>query len=123
MSYFRTEKVISSLPEELVADTIYFVRDGAGYRLVVSDTTGSITYEQNLPENSVRSFSKSVDLVVGETTFVHGLGLKDKRGFNHSVIDADDEAVFVGVKAVDTNTIIITSLVAQTDVYVTVMGS
>jgi hypothetical protein len=49
MSYFRTEKVISSLPAQLEADTIYFVRDGAGYRLVVSDTTGSITYEQNLP--------------------------------------------------------------------------
>jgi hypothetical protein len=52
MSYLRTEKIVSSLPEVLTADTIYFVRTGVGYLMYVSDTTGTITYEQNVETNA-----------------------------------------------------------------------
>jgi len=47
MAYFRTEKVIAGLPSTLAPDTLYFVRSGTGYKQYLTDTTGSIAYEQN----------------------------------------------------------------------------
>lgn len=42
MAELRIEKVVGSLPGSLVADTIYFVRTGAGFDIYVTNTTGTI---------------------------------------------------------------------------------
>lgn len=47
MSEFRTQKVVSSLPETLQANTLYFVRTGDGFDLFCSDQTGSIAHKLN----------------------------------------------------------------------------
>lgn len=43
--YFRKE--VSALPSTLAANTLYFVRVGAGFELHVTDSTGAIAYSQN----------------------------------------------------------------------------
>ena len=50
MSVVRFAKVVSSLPGTLVPDTVYFVRTGAGFDLRVTDGTGSIAHELNVPD-------------------------------------------------------------------------
>lgn len=47
MAEFKAHKVVSALPSTLEADTVYFVRTGAGFDLFVSDTTGNIAYAVN----------------------------------------------------------------------------
>lgn len=47
MSLFLAEKVISSVPEILSPDTVYFVRVGVGFDLYVSDSTGSVAHKLN----------------------------------------------------------------------------
>lgn len=49
MSLFKAQKVVSTLPTggAIDADTLYFVRTGAGFDLHLSDTTGSIIYKIN----------------------------------------------------------------------------
>lgn len=47
MSEFRAQKVISSLPAILQANTLYFVRTGSGFDLYCSDQTGSIAHKLN----------------------------------------------------------------------------
>lgn len=47
MSEFRAQKVISSLPAILQANTLYFVRTGDGFDLFCSDQTGSIAHKLN----------------------------------------------------------------------------
>ena len=47
MSEFRAQKVVSSLPETLQANTLYFVRTGDGFDLFCSDQTGSIAHKLN----------------------------------------------------------------------------
>lgn len=49
MAIFRSEKVVSALPDPLEPDTLYYVRTGAGFDLYLSDTTGSVAYQQNAP--------------------------------------------------------------------------
>lgn len=49
MAEFKAHKVVSALPDPLEADTIYFVRTGAGFDLFVSDTTGNVAYSVNGP--------------------------------------------------------------------------
>lgn len=49
MSEFKAEKVVSSLPDPLEPDTVYYVRSGVGFDLFVSDTTGSVAYKVNSP--------------------------------------------------------------------------
>jgi hypothetical protein len=67
MSYFRTEKVVSLLPSTLTPNTVYFVRTGGGYRMYVTDTTGSIAYEQN-QEPATETQSGSVSMASQEET-------------------------------------------------------
>jgi hypothetical protein len=145
MSYFRTEKVISSLPATLEADTIYFVRTGAGYRQVVTDTTGSIAFEQNLPaatqaevitgliddkavtpatlfgSNVARTFFGSINLALGSNTLVHGLDLSD-RDSAMVTTRVDNSAVYFDIDSVDENTITLTTALAVSNVKVTVIG-
>ncbi len=46
----RVAKVVSSLPSSLTADTIYFVRVGTGFDLVVTNHSGTIVaYPLNMP--------------------------------------------------------------------------
>jgi hypothetical protein len=47
MSTFKTHKVISTLPSQLEADSIYAVRVGVGFDLYITDTTGSIAHKVN----------------------------------------------------------------------------
>lgn len=42
MAQVKFQKIVSSLPESLAADTIYFVRVGAGFDLYVTNKTGTI---------------------------------------------------------------------------------
>lgn len=43
----RIEKVISSLPSTLIANTLYFVRIGTGFDLYLTDSTGSVAHKIN----------------------------------------------------------------------------
>lgn len=51
MSTLNIYKEIGSLPNPLVADSIYVVRSGQGFDLYVTDTTGSIAHQVNNPDN------------------------------------------------------------------------
>lgn len=44
---FRAEKVLSQLPATLEKDTVYFVRVGVGFEMVVTDSTGLLAYKHN----------------------------------------------------------------------------
>ncbi|MGM0517893.1 MAG: hypothetical protein ACQER6_09870 [Pseudomonadota bacterium] len=52
MAKYRAEKVVSSLPDPLEPDTVYYVRTGDGFDMYVSDATGSVAHALNLPEES-----------------------------------------------------------------------
>lgn len=41
---------VTELPSALVADSLYFVREGAGFDLHVTDHDGTVAYTLNLPE-------------------------------------------------------------------------
>ena len=45
MTLFRIEKVIAQLPSTLHPSTLYVIRVGEGYKLKVTDQTGSIAYD------------------------------------------------------------------------------
>ncbi|CAH1044561.1 hypothetical protein [Halomonas sp. TD01] len=47
MAEFRAEKVVSTLPNVLVPDTVYYVRTGEGFDIYVSDATGAVAHKQN----------------------------------------------------------------------------
>ena len=47
MATVRFEKVVSSLPDPLEANTIYLVRVGAGFDQYVSDSTGTVAHKLN----------------------------------------------------------------------------
>lgn len=47
MTEFRAQKVVSSLPVTLQANTLYFVRVGNGFDLYCSDQTGTIAHKLN----------------------------------------------------------------------------
>lgn len=49
MAQFSAKKVVAALPGTLDADTVYFVRAGAGFDLYVSDSTGAIAHSINAP--------------------------------------------------------------------------
>jgi hypothetical protein len=72
--------------------------------------------------NVARTATGVVDLIIGETTLVHNLGLSHRNSFVVSA-KVNNSSVNLDVDSVDTNTIILTSLVAQDDVFITVIGS
>lgn len=43
----RNEKVVSVLPSTLIADTVYYVRTGAGFDIYVTDQTGTTAHKIN----------------------------------------------------------------------------
>lgn len=47
MAVLKVEKVVSALPDTLVADTIYAVRVGAGFDLYITDSTGTTAHKVN----------------------------------------------------------------------------
>lgn len=47
MSEFKAQKVISTLPDPLEADTVYLLRVGEGFDMFATDTTGAIAYKIN----------------------------------------------------------------------------
>lgn len=49
MTTFAASKVLSSLPQTLAPDTVYFVRVGVGIDIYVTDSTGEIAYGLNAP--------------------------------------------------------------------------
>lgn len=57
MATFKIDKVLSSLPGTLVANTVYAVRVGTGFDLYIVDSTGSIAYQINAPapDNTIPS--------------------------------------------------------------------
>lgn len=50
MAEFRAEKVVSTLPDPLTPDTVYYVRTGEGFDVYVSDTTGATAHSLNVPD-------------------------------------------------------------------------
>ena len=64
----------------------------------------------------------TVNLIIGETTFVHGLELSDRNSFLVSA-KVNNSSVNLDVDSVDTNTITLTSLVAASNVKITVTGA
>lgn len=53
MALLRVSKVVSSLPGSLDANTVYFVRVGAGFDLYVTNDTGTVVaYQINSPAGS-----------------------------------------------------------------------
>lgn len=59
MAVLKIEKVVSTLPGTLAADTIYCVRVGAGFDLYVTDTTGAIAYQVNQAAGAGETFAGS----------------------------------------------------------------
>lgn|GEM_PF-4976544 len=47
MKVFSPRKVLSALPDPLVADAMYAVRVGDGFDLYIVDSTGAIAYKVN----------------------------------------------------------------------------
>jgi hypothetical protein len=58
---FRIHKVVSSLPSQLEANTLYLARTGEGFDLYCSDATGAIAYTQNGTLNNI-TFSDSTEI-------------------------------------------------------------
>jgi hypothetical protein len=58
MAVIKFAKVVSTLPNPIVADTIYLVRTGSGFDIYTTDTTGSIAYTTN-------AVSKAGDTMTG----------------------------------------------------------
>lgn len=55
MSQIKFQKVVSSLPEPLDADTIYFVREGLGFDMVLTNKTGAIAAYSLNPKKPVEA--------------------------------------------------------------------
>jgi hypothetical protein len=89
-------------------------KDGQAYQGMIASGPRS--------SDVARVFNANVDLIIGETTFVHGLGLKHRNSFTVSA-KVNNSSVNLDVDSVDINTIILTSLVAQDDVNITVIGA
>jgi hypothetical protein len=47
MANFKASKVVSSLPGTLEANTLYFVRTGAGFNIYLTDNTGLLVFQPN----------------------------------------------------------------------------
>ena len=45
----RIEKVINAVPANMAADAIYLIRTGAGFDIRVSDGTGMVAHDLNIP--------------------------------------------------------------------------
>ena len=59
MAQLRNEKYVSNLPTTLVANTIYYVKNGAGFDMYVTNDTGIIVaYPLNIPVVSALSFQE-----------------------------------------------------------------
>lgn len=52
MTVLRVAKVLSALPDPLVANTVYAVRVGTGFDLYIVDSTGLIAYKINVPADT-----------------------------------------------------------------------
>jgi hypothetical protein len=63
-----------------------------------------------------------IDIIIGETTFVHGLNLSNKNSYTVSA-KVNSSSINLDVDSIDVNTIKLTSLVAQTNVSITVIGA
>ena len=48
MAKIKIDKVLSTLPGTLVANTVYFLRVGSGIELHVTDSTGTVAHVLNL---------------------------------------------------------------------------
>jgi len=59
MAIFRAEKVISTLPGSLEADTLYAVRVGDGFDLYISDSTGTVAHKVNPSVAMGSAFARS----------------------------------------------------------------
>lgn len=63
----------------------------------------------------------TIDLIIGETTLVHGLNLRDRNAFIVSA-KVNNSSVNLDVDSVDVDTIVLSSLIAQEDVVITLIG-
>lgn len=83
MSEFKAHKVVSALPNPLDADTIYFVRTGAGFDIYVSDTTGNVAYTaNNLTKADIDALGIDADTLDGlqASSFVRSDVADEKQG-------------------------------------------
>jgi hypothetical protein len=60
MSLVRYEKVVSTLPATLTADTIYLVRVGTGYDMYVTNSTGTVVAYPLNSKNAFETVSKNL---------------------------------------------------------------
>jgi hypothetical protein len=96
MRTFKARKVLSSLPSQLEADTVYAVRVGTGFDLFITDSTGLIahkvnsagvanTYEtvnKNLPASNA-AFAYSGGVL---TSITYGNGVVKTLGYSAGVL-------------------------------------
>lgn len=58
MAILRVEKVVAVLPPVLAANTVYFVRVGAGFDLYTTDQTGAIAHKVNGTASSTEKIDR-----------------------------------------------------------------
>lgn len=63
MSDFRIYKEISTVPDQLVSNSIYVVRVGVGFDLYITDSTGAVAHKVN---NSSGDGLSAYDLAVSK---------------------------------------------------------
>lgn len=105
--FFRKE--ISVLPSTLDANTIYAVRNGAGFDLYITDLTASIAYSLNESQTSgavnvgVRNQSGST-IPAGSVVYINGVSNTGNRPLI-ALAKADAEATSTGTYGVTTGSI------------------
>jgi len=76
MANFKPHKIVSSLPEELEANSVYYVRVGAGFDIYTTNSSGTIVaYALNAPEvseSTVTTYSYTNGLITSMTEVVDG---------------------------------------------------
>ena len=100
MSTFRAYKVVSSLPAQIDANTVYYVRVGAGFDTYVTDNTGSIAHKQNSGDMPFDVNLTPIDYVPADTGNTANLGefVTDPNG-DVWVIDLEGDALQLSSQA------------------------
>jgi hypothetical protein len=55
MAVYLARKEVAALPATLTANTLYFVRRGAGFDIYVTDNTGLLVYKANNTDDPLKS--------------------------------------------------------------------
>ena len=65
MAELRIEKYVNNLPSVLIANTIYYVKNGAGFDVYITNNSGTIiAYPLNLVSSSGLNFQENMRLKI-----------------------------------------------------------